>query len=254
MNLKSMQEQFIRQLNHFQIDDIFVSRLKQSGSLLPEQQIAIYQNNVRGALQSCLAQVYPMCQKILGENYFKQLVSGYIQNNPSDHVDLNRYGKSFPDYILSQCQQKHELGEFPYLSDLVQFEWLYHHVYYAANASIFDFNAFAELTALQQARSFFTTVSCLEFLPSEYPILSIWELNHADENTPNSLPSQPENVCIFRKNNQIELFLIEPHVSSLLTLIKAEATLDQIVQANLDQLLPELIQQGWIGGFRVKNV
>jgi len=254
MKLQLMQESFINQLKYFEADDTFLAQLKPTGSLLPEQQLAIYQNNVRGALQSCLAQVYPVCQKILGEPYFKQLARGYIKTTPSNHADLNCYGGSFSDYILSQCQQKKELYDFPYLSDLAQLEWLYHRVYFAANAPEFDFSAFAELTPLQQTYCIFEKAPCLEFMPSDYPILSIWKLNQTASSSQEILPKQTESCCVFRRNNKIELFLVESQIWNLLSLIEADATLDQIVQANLDHLLPELIKQGWIGGFKVMDV
>lgn len=161
MSLKSMQQCFIQQLSDSQPTAEFLASLVPCGNLLPEQQLAIYQNNVRGALQVSLAQVYPVCQKILGENYFKQLASVYIKNTPSRHHDLNGYGEFFPDYVNIQYQQRNELNDFPYLEDLVQLEWFYHQVYYAVQGSVFDYSAFAGLTELQQAQSTFLLVPYL---------------------------------------------------------------------------------------------
>lgn len=246
LNLQSMQEVFIKQLSTFKTDTSFLKQLTPRSNVSPEQQVAIYQNNVRGALQSCLAQVYPVCQTILGDAYFKQLAKGYIQDHPSRHSDLNLYGNTFSEFIQQQYQQRPELADFAYLSDLVALEWHYHQVYYAPSTPAFDFDAFAALSDVQQAQKIFQLTPCLQFVESIYPILSIWKLNQtADQNT-NPVAEQAESVVVFRKESRIELFKIEPEVIALLSLIQSGASLDKIVQAKLDAYLPSLIQQGWI--------
>jgi len=50
MNLKVLQENFIQRLTHSQESEDFLSYLKPCGNLTEAQQLAIYQNNVRGAL------------------------------------------------------------------------------------------------------------------------------------------------------------------------------------------------------------
>jgi hypothetical protein len=253
MSLKSIQEGFIQQLTGSQPADEFLASLAPCGNLFPKQQLAIYQNNVRGALQTSLAQVYPVCRKILGENYFKQLASVYIKKYPSRQHDLNDYGEYFSDFIYLQYQQRSELNDFSYLSDLVQLEWFYHHVYYAAQGSMFDFSAFSQLTQQQQAQSIFQIVPCLKFISSSYPILSIWQLNQDDSTTQQTLVSNAENCYIFRKNNQIRLIAIDAKMYKLLSLVNEGATLKEITQTDEDNNFPELIRHGLIASFKVKH-
>jgi hypothetical protein len=255
MSLKSIQQSFIQQLTCSQSADEFLGHLEPCGSLLPEQQLAIYQNNVRGALQNSLAQVYPVCRKILDENYFSQLASIYIKQHPSKHHDLNGYGEYFPAFVKAQCQQRSELNDFSYLGDLAQLEWFYQQVYYAADGECFDFSAFALLTEQQQEKSTFRLVPCLKFISSDYPILSIWRMNQRDLNNGQSLESKSENCCIFRtSNNHIELLAIDAETYQLLTLIDADKTLEELALMGYDKQLSDLIRQGWIGGFKVKHV
>ena len=254
MNLKSTQEGFIKQLSHTQSSNAFLGYLSPCGKLSAEQQLAIYQNNVRGALQNTLAQVYPVCRKILGENYFKQLARVYIKNHPSTHYDLNRYGELFSDFLKSQCQLQSELHDFLYLSDLAKLEWFYQKIYYAADAAIFDFTAFAKLTEQQQAQSQFHLVPCLKFMSSYYPVLSIWQVNQDEGNWQQTLSPQPENICVFRENNQIQMRQIDAKTVEVLTFIKQDPTLEVISKAGYGNQLAEFIQQGWIDGFKVKNV
>lgn len=254
MNLKPLQESLIKQLSHTQSTDDFLDYLMPCGDLSAEQQLAIYQNNVRGALQKTLALTYSVCCKILGENYFKQLARMYIKNHPSRHYDLNGYGEFFADFLQIQCQQQSELQNFPYLSDLAKLEWLYQQIYYAADAGKFDFTAFAELTDQQQVQSQFQLTPCLQFMCSDYPVLSIWQVNQLESNQQQTLSSQVENICIFREDNQIQLILIDSQTLALLTLIKQHSSLDIISKTGYGNLLAELIQRGWIDGFKVNHV
>ncbi|MCF6288386.1 MAG: DNA-binding domain-containing protein [Proteobacteria bacterium] len=248
MNLQTLQEKFIKQLTQFEVDSHFFKQLTPSLSLSPEQQVAVYQNNVRGALQSCLEQIYPVCRTILGEGYFKQLAKGYIQNHPSRHANLNNYGDAFAAFVLQQCQQRPELAEFAYLSDLVKLEWRYHQVYYAKSSPQFDFETFTNLTEQQQAHSTFKLVPSFQFVASDYPILSIFQMNQAVTQEHKTVSFKAENVGVFRRQNRIEVFELEQPVLNTLTLIRAGSTLQAIVQADLDNYLLELIQQRWIIG------
>ena len=254
MRLKLFQESFIQQVSSSSSTDYFLSYLEPCGDLLPDQQVAIYQNNVHGALQKSLAQTYPVCNKILGEKYFKQLASLYIKNYPSMNHDLNVYGEYFSDFIGVQNQLREELKDFPYLSDLVKLEWFYHQIYYAAQASAFNFLAYSQLSEQQQAQSVFQLVPCFRFMSSDYPILSIWKLNQDELNTQQTVNSKPEKCCIYRKNNHIELIPIDTKMFTLLSHIKAGKTLAELVKMDIDDDLPKLIKQGWIGSFNVKHV
>ncbi len=250
MKLQSMQEVFIKQLSQFKSDAAFLNQLSPTQSLQPEQQIEIYQNNVRGALQGCLAQIYPVCCTILGEPYFKQLAKDYIQQHPSRQPDLNGYGGEFSAFISKQCQQRSELFDFFYLGDLAQLEWLYHAVYYAASPTVFDFDVFAQLSESQQASTVFQLAPCFEFMVSDYPIVSIWQLNRLNTTEQHSVPSHVERAGIFRQAYQISIFELEEADVQALSLIKAGKTLQALVQANLDHSLPEFIQKGWLVGIR----
>jgi hypothetical protein len=222
--------------------------------MLSKQQLSIYQNNVRGALQKTLAQVYPVCRKILGENYFKQLASHYIHHYPSRHHDLNGYGEYFSSFIKAECQQRSELNDYPYLSDLVLLEWFRQQIYYAAEEAVFDFPAFAQLSEQQQAQTVFQLAPHVRFIHSDFPVVSIWQINQQALKQHQTLPSQSESCCIFRKNNHIEMTVIDTNIYSLLALIKEGATLEKIAQAGQATLLPELIHRGWVDGFRVSHV
>lgn len=255
MSLQLLQEKFVQQLTEIHSANNFLGCLKISGNLLPEQQLAIYQNNNRSALQQTLAQIYPICDKILGRKYFKQIARDYIKKYPSQYYDLNNYGEYFANFLLIECQQHDELNDFPYLSDLAQLEWFYHASYFAAAGDLFDLSTFAQLTEIQQAHCSFQLAPHLKYITSNYPILSIWNINQLDTNKQYTLVATAENCCIFRqKNNLINIVTVETKIYQLLKSIEQGETLNEISQKPYVEKLPELIKLGWISCFKVNEI
>jgi len=201
-----------------------------------------------------LAQVYPVCFKILGENYFRQLATAYIKKYPSRHCDLNDYGEFFSEFLDDQSQQRAELIDFPYLSDLAKLEWFYQQVYFAADEIIFDFSAFAQLTEQQQAQSYFQLIPALKFIRSDFPIHSIWLANQGDSKKNLTIASNSELCCVLRKNNQLEVVAIDGKAYQLLQRISEQITLEELSISGCSSDIAELIKKGWIDQFKVKHV
>lgn len=254
MNISQLQEKFIKQLSGTGLPDDFLDALKTTGKLLPEQQLAIYKQNVLSALEKTLQQVYPVCQKILGDKYFQQLAHHYIAISPSKHPDLNGYGENFPKFIHSQYLQRSELAEFPYLRDLTLLELLYHQAHFAAQGPLFDFTAFAELSDEHYAKVILILAPGLKFKSSDYPVVSIWNLNQNASEKPQSISGEPQNFCLYRKQYHVEISEINVPLYSLLEAVNNEATLQDISQIDHAQNLLALIQSGWICGFTVAHV
>lgn len=254
MSLKLLQDIFIQQLTREQNRNEFSSHLKPCGNLLPAKQLAIYQNNIRGTLQKTLVQVYPTCRVILGEKYFEQLASYYIHEYPSKHPGLNCYGEWFFLFMKSQCQKRSELYDFSYLSDLALLEWFRQQVYYAAEGSTFYLEGFSQLTEEQQAQTIFHVNPCLKLIQSDYPILSLWQINQRVEETQQLIVQKPEICSVYRKHNHVEMANIDINIYSALKLITNGAVLSEIVQAGFAELLPALISRGWVDRFKVKHV
>ncbi len=254
MSLKTTQEGFVQQLVGLQPIDDFLEILQPCGNLHPKQQLAIYKNNVRAALQKCLAIVYPVCLKILGEKYFKQLARAYIADYPSKHYDLNHYGEYFSHFVSLQCLKRDELRHYLYLSDLVKLEWIHHQVYFASNSKGFDYGGFSKLTEQQQEKCVFKLEPSLKYIKSDYPILSIWKLNKKNVQTIHKIQARAETCCVYRRDHTIKLLTIESKTYRLLAFINSGATLKEIVQIDYDNDLPEIINQGWIDRYIINNV
>lgn len=64
--------------------------------------------------------IYPYCQKVLGKDW-EYIAEKYFKEYPSDHYNLNRICRHFPEFI-STCSE--EMAKYPYLAELADYEWL----------------------------------------------------------------------------------------------------------------------------------
>jgi hypothetical protein len=141
-----------------------------------------------------------------------------------------------------------------YLKELALLEWYWHAAYYAADSAPFNYESFAR-DAVHPERLRFTLADGLALLKTKYPVREIWLRHRAGEN-PDGIPALEgcEFLCIHRPGYEPRLTRIDKTMYILLAYIKNGSTLKQLgdsVELNdtLAELLPAVIQQGWVSGF-----
>ncbi len=264
MNLKLLQTAFIEQVV---VDSNpsagFHEQLKQCGTLSPARQVEIYQSNVRGALRDTLKQIYPVCLRIVGENYFSQIADQYIRKHPSTCSNLNEYGQNFSSFIQALLAQRSELSDFPYLSDLAKLERLYHDLYYVGNDTVFDFERFAALSETQHQTLHFELSNALKLMKTPFPVLAIWQVNRGIETSVETIqmPKQEQTLAIFRQQLQVEIENIRFELHQFLEAMAKGTTLSELINRfesvdnfDINHHLTELITKGWINGFEIADV
>ncbi len=252
MKLRDLQKAFVGSLlGHDQ--QKLLATICDSRAMTANKRIAVHLGNMRFSLSAALRQVYPICRRILGEDYFAQVAQAYIERYPSEHSDLNRYGERLPGFFAELLATRDELADFPYLPDLARLESHLHAAYYAADDAPFDFDAFAQATARQSDKEIrFLLPAALRLLTSAYPLFEIWRANK-EQSAAAEVGARPTNeyLCICRRNNKPTAEPIDPSHFDLLQAIDKGATLEQLAEQfdTLDNDLPVLIKDGRICGF-----
>ena len=78
------------------------------------RRLAIYRNNYVAALRRTLTKTYPVCRKLVGDDFFNGLVAAYIDSTPSQAFSLDDYGASLDTFIASFAPTQ----SLPYLADV----------------------------------------------------------------------------------------------------------------------------------------
>jgi hypothetical protein len=233
-------------------DNTVLSSICDEGKLKPSDRIEIYRTNVGSLHVSVLMSVYPVCEKILGSDYFKQIAKQYFKKNPSRSVDLNEYGEQFASFLQQLTGQRPELAEFQYLADLAQLEWQIQEVYFSADNVKLDMLEFQNECANQSGNMSFSLQASVSILESKYPIAELWEIHQSDAATRQEIiTNQHEYLCIFRNEYQVSLKKISADLFNLIVAIQERKTLAEIAELfsdshQLNTALEQLIKNQWL--------
>jgi len=252
MSLASVEHEFLYSLIHSEDYGVdFLSQLVTVGSLPVEKQLSIYHANVNGAHQKVLAQVYPACFNILGEDYFNQLCFFYRCEYPSTKSDLNVYGQYFPSFLESRVTTREELSDFEYLGELAKLEWYWHKSYFSDNDPVFDFENLATVSEENYVKLSFTLSFSLSLHATRYPLIELWNAN-VQKLTGTQEFLMPDSMiyfCVFRETFKQVIEMLNEKQHACLTLISNKASLLELNDAELQNELLFFIEKGWVTGF-----
>ena len=157
--------------------------------------LAIYRGNMVANLGSALQAAYPVCQQLVGNEFFAALAREYWRQTPSTDGDLGEYGAIFPDFVA----QFEHTQSLPYLPDVAHLEWAAHLAYRAANHQPYDLQKLAALPldALGTCRA--TLQAGLHLLAPTYPAYEIWQAHQAEEVEFNiDWDAEPALIIVYR--------------------------------------------------------
>lgn len=91
----------------------------------------IYRSNVVSSLISSLRDIFPLIEKLTGEDFAKNIFGSFIFSHPPRVACLIAYGGELPSFIGNF----EPAASLPYLSDIARLEWALHESYYAPDDS-----------------------------------------------------------------------------------------------------------------------
>lgn len=249
MKLHDLQKQFVDALDDRSTEIINFIR--------PIKNLDIYRDSMLGALQKILQEIYPVCVKLVGKEFFLSMINEYIPTNYSIAPDLGDYGTTFPDFIAHFPPVK----LLPYLSDVAKLELSYHQLFGAKDNPPFDYDELATCYKNQGNNIVFRTPHKSALLYSPYPIHQIWDANQDSnqEQTINLDHSKHYYLFLWREEDSIHFELLSHVEWQVLSWIQQEWRLIDItegldnlaVEINLPELLSSLVTKRWIVGFSV---
>ncbi|ABZ78737.1 hypothetical protein Shal_4197 [Shewanella halifaxensis HAW-EB4] len=223
-----------------------------------QDRVEIYRNNAFQALLSALQLVFPVCQAVVGEICFTQLVRGYGQKHPLIDSHLNSYGQHFPQWLAQEVSQHAAFKELLYLPELAQLEWLLNQSYYAMDLDRFmqppncTLEQLAKLSEQAQLQAVLLLRPDLALLSCHYPVQEVWNRHNAQQELTEQMGSGTSYLLIHRERFKAQFSVIDATRMQLLNGLSAGQTLMQIADSEQDlNLLGELIERQWICGFRL---
>ncbi len=143
--------------------------------------LQIYQNNIFISLRNALAAVYPVINRLVGDEFFKLLAYEYIKLFPSRSGNLHEFGKHLAQFVITFEPAE----DLVYLADVARLEWAYHHVFHAANAPAFDIDKLKQVKNESYGNLIFRPNPASQLIKSPYPVLQIWQANQITQTSEN---------------------------------------------------------------------
>lgn len=157
--------------------------------------IRIYQNNIIQGLCNAILAAYPLCAKMVGEQFMKTMVREYIRHYKPITADLNMYGETLTSFIKTYAPAQSQT----YLPDLARLEWRIHQSYHAADDEALDLLSLAKHTEDEQANMSVTLRSSVFLQTASYPLDDIIALcNGVEKATPVSLHKNKYTFLVYR--------------------------------------------------------
>ncbi len=201
-SLADTQNEFWRALKR--CDNNIVTRIHGGERFKPEQRVEVYRTNARSLHVSVLVDVFCVCEKILGNDYFKQIAKNYFNQHPSQSSDLNEYGKAFPKYLQSLILKRPELKEFQYLADLAHLEWNIQKAHFSKDNINLDVTGYQKKCAQDGGNTVLLLQPSVSVMSSMFPVTELWGMHQSDEREGVIESSrQCQYLCIHRKEFQV---------------------------------------------------
>ena len=257
MKLEQLQAAFLQELRG--VGNTALRQQIVAGKLDPVQRLGIYRGNSIFACRNALEQIYPVCLRILGDAYFGQLALEYIDDHPSTQPDLNVYGEAWPQFLQQLISAESAMAALPYLPDLACLEWHYHAAYYADDDTGIDFAGLQQVAPSLQDNICWQGSASLALMQSAYPLFAIWHGNRGDNAVDSVVGlTEPECLVIYRHDYELLVETIDGNSYELLQGVLQSKTMVQLgalaAGPQLDTLLPQWVQRGWICGFKLAPV
>ncbi len=200
-SLRELQFAFVERI-FSETDTGFGAQVRARG-LSGDRRLRVYRNNMIVSLRAALAAVYPVTQRLVGDGFFDFAATRYVQAHPSQSGDIHDFGAAFAKF-LSEFEPAADL---PYLPDVARLEWAYHEVFHAAGHAPIDFEALRQVPEARYDDIRFVVHPAARLLPSDYPILRIWQVNQEDCTGDESvdLAEGATKLLVIRRDLEIEM-------------------------------------------------
>lgn len=139
----------------------------------PQARLGIYRNNLHQGFTKTLALEFPVIERLVGADYFRQLAHAFLARHPSRSGDLHHIGAPFAAF-LGQCFAG---TRYTYFADVAALEWACQECWVAPDAEPLDPAALRSVPPQAYATLRFVLSPTCRLLRSNYPILRIWEVN-----------------------------------------------------------------------------
>ncbi len=186
--------------------------------------LAVYIGNTYHNLREALRAVYPVVDRLVGEQFFDYAANGYIRDHPSQSGDIQRFGDSFPAFLASFPPA----ASLPYLADTATLEWLAHEVFHAADHAPLPLSELSGLAGADCSTLRLRLHPACRLFASAFPVLKIWQVNQPESPSEESIDAQAggDRLLVRRAGFAVDIQALHDGEFAMLRALHAGQTVD----------------------------
>jgi hypothetical protein len=197
----------------------------------PLDRIGIYRNNLQQGFLKTLALEFPVIQRLVGADYFRQLALAFLTRHPSTSGDLHHVGAPFPAFLGRQFAGT----RYSYFADVAALEWACQECLVAEESSALDPRVLRDVPAGAYATLRFRLHPAARLLRSDFPIIRIWEANQPGDAGEElvDLDAGADLVLVRRTAQGMDIRRVRPGDFQLLTALAEGRSLAEALEASI---------------------
>lgn len=201
---------------------------------------AIYQNNVMANLAGVLVNTFPACEKLVGEDFFRQRAYKFIEKNLPQHAALFLYGADFISYFDTLGQE----NNYAYWGEVSAYEWAWHCCYYGTDAqtlSLQDLATFNEETFGNLIVQLAPAVHLLKTTYNIQDIINVVKEPSIEKNDQFEVNKTHDHYLFYPTKKTVDVVKVDPCAFKALEALKTSScsfeTLTNLFQEQKDETL-----------------
>lgn len=201
-----------------------------------DARISVYRNNIFYSLSNALADLYPVVQQLVGQEFFRALANRYVHMHPPTQAAMVYFGEQFPEFV----EQDKACAELLYLPDVARFELARQRSYHAADIEPLTPKAMQEVGVDRLLGSYLTLHPSVQLLSSNWAVRSIWLAHKSDQPKFEEIDLfQGQQSILVRPVYEVLVCAVDLATLALGTEIAKGATLGTAIENTVEQY-PEL--------------
>ena len=197
----------------------------------PAGGMGVYHDNHRTNVRHALELAYPALRRLVGDEYFAQLVAQYLASTPSRSGDLHHTGAKFAPFVHAHFWTPDAAPRHACLGDVATLEWAWQEVFVAEDAPTLDPAALASIAESSWPALRFGLHPACRLVGSRYPIYALWIANRDTAgDAAVDLDAGAEYVLLTRPQHDILVRCVTPAAVEFLRALQARATLAEATE------------------------
>lgn len=167
----------------------------------PNARLAVYRNNVVSSLIDALADTFPVCQELVGCEFFRAMAGRFVRQAPPRSRILAHYGDAFPAFVAAFEPAR----SVPYLADVARLEAARVRAYHAADAPTVASES-VSLALASGERIGELRLAChpsVAVIDSRYAVVSLWVAHQGEADLGAVDPDTAEAAIVVRAGLEV---------------------------------------------------